>query len=217
MISTMNRTMAERIKQLREDAGLTQHQLAEVLHKSRGLISQWEISKGDPGADDLLQMAQIFKTTTDYLLGYSDERTRRQRGEDPCPVPIDDLRPVPVVGTIRAGEPILAVHESSEVMYLPSYLLPPGDVYVLYVKGDSMINRGIDDGDMAIIARDAAVEENDIAAVIVNGDESTIKRVHFFDGYVTLVAENEKYRPQTYRADEVHILGKVVWTMKKQG
>ncbi len=104
---------------------------------------------------------------------------------------------VPVIGAIAAGVPILA--SESHAGYLKEIQPAPGRI-ALRVRGDSMIDAGILDGDYAIVQADAEVGDNRIGAVVVDGD-ATLKRVRYFKDRIELVPENVKYQPLVVRRD----------------
>ena len=98
---------------------------------------------------------------------------------------------VPVIGTIAAGVPILASEQHAG--YLSDITPLPGR-FALKVRGDSMIDDGILDGDYAVIQQGGQVIDNQVAAVVVDG-EATLKRVRFYDDRIELIPANPKYRP----------------------
>jgi repressor LexA len=113
---------------------------------------------------------------------------------------------VPVVGAIAAGMPILAAETHSG--YLKDIQPQPGRM-ALKVRGDSMVDVGILDGDYAVIQGQAEVANNQIGAVVV-GDEATLKRVRFLPDRIELHPENRRYQPiivPRSQADTVHIVG----------
>ncbi len=104
--------------------------------------------------------------------------------------------------------PLSAVEDESEKLLLPEELLPQGHVFLLRVRGDAMEDETIFDGDLVLINADEPVVDMDIGAVSVD-DEVTLKKVHYFDGYVVLIPANSKYDPcPPKRAGEVRILGR---------
>ncbi|MCC2254612.1 transcriptional repressor LexA [Ruminococcus sp. CLA-AA-H200] len=119
--------------------------------------------------------------------------------------------PIPVIGRVAAGKPILADQ------YIDDYFLAPqkyvnSSTYFLRVKGDSMINAGICNGDLILVDSDSSVDNGDIAVILL-GDEATVKR--FFveaDGYYRLQPENDSMEPVYVK--NVHILGRVIAAMK---
>jgi repressor LexA len=106
---------------------------------------------------------------------------------------------VPVIGSIAAGTPILATE--SRAGYIEDLQPKPGR-FALTVRGDSMVNVGILDGDLAIIQHGSAVNDGDIAAVVVEG-EATLKRVRNYPDRMELIAENPAYPPRIIPRSEM--------------
>ena len=209
----------DRLRELREDSDFTQVGLGAKMHVDGSTISNWEKGRSRPNDEQLGELAELFHTTTDYLLDTSDQRYRPKTQAELYKIPGEELRPVPVLGTIPAGTPMLVQEDEREYLFLPAYLLPKGEVYVLHVKGDSMSggSEPICDGDMAIIRREDDFVDNDVYATRVNGDEVTLKRVHIHDGYINLLPDNPDFQPSIHRTDDVEILGKLIWTMRRRG
>jgi len=109
-------------------------------------------------------------------------------------------RGVPILGAIAAGVPILALEQHAG--YLDDVLPAPGRI-ALQVRGDSMVGDGILDGDFAVVQTGRAVEDHSIGAVVVDG-EATLKRIHFGQGGLTLLASNPKYPPREFRDGDGH-------------
>jgi len=110
---------------------------------------------------------------------------------------------VPVLGAIAAGTPILAAESHDH--YLDD-LRPAPNRIALKVRGDSMVDAGINDGDYAIIESDAPVRDGMIAAVVVE-EEATLKRVHLHRDRIELHPENARYKPIIVRRDAVRLVG----------
>lgn len=123
-----------------------------------------------------------------------------------------DLVNVPVVGTVTAGEPILAEQNIHDYFPLPKDFTNSTDVFMLRVRGDSMINAGICDGDMVVVNQDSSPYNGDIVVALL-GEEATVKRFYKEQHHVRLQPENEKYEP--ILTTEVQILGKVVGLVRK--
>lgn len=122
-------------------------------------------------------------------------------------------REVPLVGRIAAGGPILAEENLEEVMTLPESLVGSGELFMLEVRGDSMIGAGILDGDLVVVRSQPDVEDGDIAAFLVDGEEATVKRLERRDGRVILHSENPDYPPMEF-TDGVESLGRVVTVLR---
>jgi repressor LexA len=126
----------------------------------------------------------------------------------------DRLRDVPVLGRIAAGTPILAAEHVEEVLPLPVDLIGNDPVFLLEVKGDSMIGAGIFEGDLVAIRSQKDARDGEIVAALVNGEEATVKRLRRRDGKVILESENPAYEPMVF-TDEVELVGKVVSVLRR--
>ncbi len=124
------------------------------------------------------------------------------------------VRDVPLVGRIAAGSPILAAEDVEDVMALPTDLVGPGPVFMLTVKGDSMIDAGILDGDHVVVRRTPEARNGEIIAALIEGEEATVKRFQRDGNKVVLVSENPAYAPMEF-TDGVEIIGKVVSVLRK--
>jgi len=125
----------------------------------------------------------------------------------------DDIRRVPLVGRIAAGTPILADEQIEDILPLPSDLVGGGPVFMLAVKGDSMIEAGILDGDYVVIRSQPDAPDGTIVAALVDGEEATVKRLRRRDGQVILEAANPDYGPMIF--ESVEVLGKVVSVFRR--
>ena len=119
-----------------------------------------------------------------------------------------ELVNVPIVGTITAGEPILAVENIEGYFPVPpEYIKTNKELFMLKVKGESMINAGIFDNDIVIVNRTPVAENGEIVVALV-GDEATVKRFYKEKGHFRLQPENDSFEPII--VDEVVLLGKVI-------
>ena len=122
-------------------------------------------------------------------------------------------RDVPLVGHIAAGSPILAEEDIEDVYPLPTELVGNGPLFMLRVRGDSMVGAGILDGDLVVIRRQPEAEDGQLVAALIDGGEATVKRLRRRPGKVILEAENPAYAPMEFESG-VDILGKVVTVMR---
>jgi repressor LexA len=120
---------------------------------------------------------------------------------------------VPLVGQIAAGAPILAQENVEDTLPLPQDLVGTGTLFALKVKGDSMINAGILDGDTVVVRQQPTGNDGEIIAALVDGEEATVKRLRRKSGKVVLEAENPAYDP--IESDDVQMLGKVVAVLRR--
>ena len=119
----------------------------------------------------------------------------------------DNYFEVPVIGQVAAGQPILAVENIERTFPLPMEFAKNRDVFMLRVKGDSMINIGILEGDYVIVRREETASNGEIVVALVE-DSATVKRFYKEDGYFRLQPENDNMEP--ILVNELKILGKVV-------
>ncbi|HXK29637.1 MAG TPA: transcriptional repressor LexA [Candidatus Binatia bacterium] len=123
------------------------------------------------------------------------------------------VRDIPLLGRVPAGKPFLSEENSEGLLTIPSDM-GSGKLFALQVKGDSMIDAGIMDGDRVIVKQQGAAENGAIVCALIEG-EATLKRFYEKDGVVTLKAENEKYQPIKVSSGEFRIVGRVVGLMRK--
>ncbi len=124
------------------------------------------------------------------------------------------VRDVPLVGRIAAGSPILAEEDIEEIYPLPTELVGNDPVFMLQVRGDSMIDIGIFDRDYVVVKRQPDAEDGRVVAALVEGEEATVKRLQRIDGRIVLKSENADYPPMVF-ADGVEILGVVVAVLRR--
>ena len=123
------------------------------------------------------------------------------------------VRDIPILGRVPAGKPFLSEENSEGLLTIPSDM-GSGKLFALQVKGDSMVDAGIMDGDRVIVKQQGTAENGAIVCALIEG-EATLKRFYEKDGVVTLKAENEKYKPITVSSGEFRIVGRVVGLMRK--
>ncbi|MBQ6834214.1 MAG: transcriptional repressor LexA [Lachnospiraceae bacterium] len=114
---------------------------------------------------------------------------------------------VPIIGTVAAGAPILAEENIEDYMPIPVEMLPNKEVFMLKVKGDSMIEAGIFNGDRVIVARESTASNGEMVVALVD-DSATVKTFYKENGYIRLQPENSSMEPIIL--DDVQILGKVI-------
>ena len=125
---------------------------------------------------------------------------------------VGDAALVPLVGHIAAGVPITAEQQVEEIFPLPRQLVGKGDLFMLKVQGESMIDAAICDGDWVVVRAQATADNGDIVAAMLDG-EATVKRFKREDGHVWLLPHNSAYEP--IPGDDATILGKVVAVLRR--
>ena len=150
-----------------------------------------------------------------YLSRERGARTIKIKGMMPPPLSKQE-RPIPLLGAIAAGQPILASENIGEYVYVDERFVSGKNIFALKIKGESMIGAGILHGDYVLVRQQPKVEEGEIAAVLLD-EEATVKRVHCRRGLLRLVSENPAIQPIEVKENEkrVQILGKVVGVMRK--
>lgn len=121
-----------------------------------------------------------------------------------------DVVSVPVMGRIAAGTPISAIQNESHSVAVPAELLAGGEHFALEVRGDSMIEAGIFDGDTVLIKRSDQADNGEIVVALVDDEEATLKRLRKRGGSVALEAANPTYETRIFGPDRVKIQGKLV-------
>ena len=121
---------------------------------------------------------------------------------------------VQLLGYVSAGLPIEAI-ESPEAMTLPEDMLGRGETFMLRVKGDSMIEEHIRDGDYLIIEERKEAHNGETVVAMIRGEEATVKTFEQKGNTITLKPANPAYKPQKYKADEVEIVGRVIGVLRR--
>ena len=190
---------AENLRILRERKEMTQQQLADALKISRSTIGMYEKGNREPDFETLELIADFFNVDMGRLIGNLTPKKGNW---------------IPVLGSVRAGLPMEAVENILDYEEIGEEMARQGDFFALQIKGDSMEPR-IKEGDVVIVRKQPDVENGEIAIVLVNGDEATIKKVQKFAGGINLVPSNPAYEVKTFTNQQIEtlpvkILGKVV-------
>ncbi|MDA8341972.1 MAG: transcriptional repressor LexA [Actinomycetota bacterium] len=137
---------------------------------------------------------------------------------DPSSKIVVDARPtrhVPLVGSVAAGTGVLAQENVEELFPLPEDFTGTGTLFMVAVRGDSMVDAGILDGDFVVVRQQPDAEEGEIVVAGIPGDEATVKRLTRSHGKVVLVPANERLDPMELDPDEVVVYGKVVTVLRR--
>jgi repressor LexA len=126
------------------------------------------------------------------------------------------VRHVPLVGDVAAGTDVLAQENVDELWPLPSDLTGDGQLFILRVRGDSMIDAGIFDGDYVVARQQSEARKGDVVVAGIPGDEATVKTYNGRKGgKVTLLPANPRLKPMEFDAGDVSIYGKVVTVLRR--
>ncbi len=137
---------------------------------------------------------------------------------DPASGAVAERRPVrhvPLVGEVAAGTDVLAQENVEEVLPVPADLTGDGDLFMLRVRGDSMIDAGILDGDFVIVRSQTEARPGEIVVAGIPGEEATVKTYDRKDGQVVLLPSNQRLQPMVFDPSEVQIFGRVVTVMRR--
>jgi len=141
-----------------------------------------------------------------------------RRAAQPRPrqsAPVGGVTELPVLGRIAAGTPIEAIQHEVDRFAAPDALLGKGEHYILEVQGESMIEAGINDGDMAIIKRGDDATSGDIVVALVDSEEATLKRLRKKGESIALEAANPEFETRIYGPDRITVQGKLVGLMRR--
>lgn len=201
-----------RVKELRKQKHITQEELGKVLDIQKAAISKYENGRAEPSTEVLKKMSSFFGVSIDYLLGNSIAKEANQK--------VGRGVRIPVLGRVVAGIPIEAVEEILDYEEITPELAATGEFFALQVRGDSMLPT-LRDGDVVIVKKQPTVDSGDIAIVLVNGNDATVKEIKESPSGITLIGHNVAvYTPQFYSNKEiqnlpVQIIGKVVEMRRK--
>ena len=200
-----------RLKELREEAHVSQAQLARAIGVSQSTVGMWESGRSVPEYKTLLRVADYFDVSVDYLSAKSSVRDISSNG----------IVRIPVLGSVPAGIPIEAIEDVVDWEDIPATMCRGGKEYfALKVKGDSMWPDYLP-GDVVICQKTPKCDNGAVCVVYVNGYDATLKEVRLGeDGSVTLRPRNQNYAPQTFTPGEaaelpVAVCGVVVELRRK--
>ena len=154
---------------------------------------------------ELRLISKILNVSVDYLLGNTDLPYPNE-----VHLPTENKK-IPIIGTVRCGPNGLASEYIDDYIYVDSTFT--GDNRGFHCKGDSMTGIGIFDGDTAIVRMQETIENGELAVVVINGDEGTLKRVRLQSCVIVLESVNAAYPPRIIAGaemDNVKIVGKVI-------
>jgi repressor LexA len=122
---------------------------------------------------------------------------------------------IPIMGRIAAGSPISAIQSHSHSISLPPDLLASGEHFALEVRGDSMIDAGILDGDTVVIKKQDVADTGDIVVALIDEEEATLKRLRKRGASIALEAANPAYETRIFGPDRVRIQGKLISLVRR--
>ena len=202
----------DRLDEAMRIRGMTAAELARTSKVNEGAISQYRAGKYKASQRSLDKLARALQVSIPWLMGADvpmEESDSQRSTSLPTNVqPMPTMQQIPRIGMIACGDPLLAQQNIEGYDNVPEYVKCD---FTLVCRGDSMINARIFDGDIVCIREQPDVENGEIAAVLIDSEEATLKRVKIFDDHSVLEPENPMYKPLVFWGEEmnsVRILGK---------
>lgn len=195
--------VAKRIEKIAEEKGISGAELARRVGTDRSTITRYYKGTRKISMEELPKFAEVLEVDVIELLFGSEIKNISTISEEKIAIP--------VLGKIACGEPILAKENIESYIYKPVDNLPSGEIFALQAKGDSM-EPTIPDGAIVLLRAQPEVENGQIAAVLVNGDEeATLKRIRKENGFIWLVPDNPKHELKQITEDyPARIIGKAI-------
>ncbi|MBQ3560555.1 MAG: helix-turn-helix domain-containing protein [Oscillospiraceae bacterium] len=193
------------LRQLRKENDLTQGELAKKLGLAPSTIGMYERGEREPDFATLERISAFFCVNMNYLMGKEDG--------------VPHGKKIPVLGKVAAGIPITAVENILDYEEISSEMASSGEYVALQIKGSSMEPR-MYEGDVVIVRVQDTVEQGEIAVVMINGEEATVKKVQFLKDGIMLRPFNPSFDPIFFPKEDmekipVRIFGKVVECRQK--
>lgn len=217
--------MYEIYEELLNERNIKTSQVCKATGIPQSTFSDWKKGKSKPKIDKLQKIADFFEVSVDYLTGKSkyknfDEIALQAEVAifDKINFDKSNIKNIPIVGTVRAGAPILA-QDNIEDYYptLRKYLDNDKNYFYLKVKGDSM-DLEFKEGSLLLIEQTNCIENGEIAVVLIDGQDATVKKITQTDNMITLIpcSTNPIHIPHMYdlQKDNVKIIGKVIQATK---
>ena len=217
--------LKDRLREARKNAGLTLAEVAERVGVSRQTIHRYEnVIISNIPSSNIEKMAIVLNTTPEYLMGWQEDQRKNEsikaNRENSAPLPSNAFavpggHRIPILGHIVAGTPIETIEDIIGYVEIDSRTAKCGKYFALEVKGSSM-EPTLHDGDIIIVRQQEDIESGEMAVVLVNGNEATVKEVKESRDGLTLIGHNVAvYTPHFYSWEDVErlpvsVLGKVV-------
>lgn len=195
-----------RLKEVRKKAKMNQTDLSKLLGVTQATLSGWENEKFEIDNGSLIKCSEIFNVSVDYLLGREPQDTAistRKKGIK-----------IPVLGRVQAGIPVEAIEEILDYEEITEEMASQGEFFGLKIRGESMLPRMVE-GDVIIVRKQSNVDSGDIAVVLVNGNDATVKKIRKTESGIELVPLNPSFDIKYYSNAEIEnlpitIIGKAV-------
>ncbi len=200
-----------RLKELRTARGITQDELGAMLGVQKAAICKYETGRVALPNSCLVRLVEIFSVSADYILGRDDVTPlpKRMREKITASPKETNVVPVPLVGMVHAGEPMLAEECIQEYIPVSAGEVYDGDYFFMEVVGDCMLGDHIVEGAVVLVKRENEMIDNRIYVVRI-GDEVLLRRIKRIKRSVALIPSNNAYDPMILSEGDIHVVGRVV-------
>lgn len=200
--------ISKNLQKLMKEHNINQAQLGEIAGVSESAVGKWILKHNAPRMGNIQRLADHFGILKSDIL---EDKPKLPDGI----IPINKARRIPILGSVACGTPTFA-EENIEDYFVTNDIIKAD--FCLYAKGDSMIEADINDGDLVFVRKTPVVDNGKIAVVLI-GEEATLKRVYKTNENLILQAENKTYQPLIYteadcKTENVLVLGEMVGIYK---
>ena len=180
--------MGERIKQLRLEKGLTQEELGKYIGVKKAAVMKYEKGNVQNMKRTTIEtLSKLFNVTPSYLMCLDDTKTDKFG---------NSVVSIPLLGSVRAGYDYLAEENWEGTKEIKEELAKTGEFFALRIKGDSMFET-LWENDIVAVKKQDFANDGDIAVVLINGDEATVKKIKILDNGIKLIPLNRRINPET--------------------
>lgn len=185
------------LRKRRKELGLTLAQIADMMGVAEATVQRWESGNiKSIRYEKMDKLAEILRVNPASFMGWDVGAPLPSNME-----PLGEMQKIPLIGQIACGTPILVEQNIEDYVDLPKHIRAD---YALVCKGESMTGAGIYDGDVVYIRKQERVNNGQIAAVLVDEDEATLKRFYYDGNTVTLIAENPAVPPRVFSGEDIN-------------
>lgn len=186
--------MGERIKQLRLEKGLTQEELGKYIGVKKAAIMKYEKGNVQNMKRATIEiLSKLFNVTPSYLMCLDEPRLNKFGSS---------VVSIPLLGEVKAGYDYMAQENWQGTVDIKEELAKTGDFFALKIKGDSMLSV-LWENDIVAVKKQDFAKNNEIAVVLINGDEATVKKINILDNGIMLIPFNSDYGPMFFTKEDI--------------
>lgn len=186
--------MGERIKQLRLEKGLTQEELGKYIGVKKAAIMKYEKGNVQNMKRTTIEiLSKLFNVTPSYLMCLDEPRLNKFGSS---------VVSIPLLGEVKAGYDYMAQENWQGTVDIKEELAKTGDFFALRIKGNSMFET-LWENDIVAVRKQDFAKNNDIAVVLINGDEATVKKINILENGIMLIPFNSDYGPMFFTKEEI--------------